>query len=100
MYVNIYCKVYIILSLLIKIYPNIILFCLFIYKEHTPACSCVDCEDSCPVPQPVPLPPGPFSLFGYDGYEVTMIIIFICGSAIFILLEVCFSNRQKIGKKQ
>ncbi|KAL2715871.1 NPC intracellular cholesterol transporter 1 isoform X2 [Vespula squamosa] len=65
-------------------------------NEHTPACSCVDCEDSCPVPQSVPLPPQPFRLFGYDGYEVMMIIIFICGSAIFILLEVCFSNRQKI----
>ncbi|XP_015181886.1 PREDICTED: Niemann-Pick C1 protein isoform X2 [Polistes dominula] len=65
-------------------------------NAKTPACSCVDCEDSCPVPKPLPEPPGPFKLFGYDGYEVTMIIIFICGSAVFILLEICFSNRQKI----
>ncbi|KAK2584243.1 hypothetical protein KPH14_006655 [Odynerus spinipes] len=66
-------------------------------KANTTACSCVDCEESCPVPPPPPVPPKPFTLFGYDGYEVTMIIIFICGSTIFILLELCFSNRKKIG---
>ncbi|KAH0955249.1 hypothetical protein HN011_012453 [Eciton burchellii] len=64
--------------------------------KKTPACSCVDCEQSCPVPPPAPPLPKPFSIFGYDGYEVTMTIIFICGSCLFLLLVVCFSQRKRI----
>ncbi|XP_011329204.1 NPC intracellular cholesterol transporter 1 isoform X4 [Ooceraea biroi] len=66
-------------------------------NKNTPACSCVDCEQSCPVPPPAPPLPKPFSILGYDGYEVTMTIIFICGSCIFLLLMMCFSQRKRIG---
>ncbi|XP_043267009.1 NPC intracellular cholesterol transporter 1 isoform X2 [Venturia canescens] len=65
-------------------------------NAKTPACSCVDCEDSCPVPKPLPPLPQPFTLLGCDGYEVTMAIIFICGSGVFILLMYCFGNRKQI----
>ncbi|XP_063990159.1 NPC intracellular cholesterol transporter 1 isoform X1 [Diachasmimorpha longicaudata] len=66
------------------------------YNSTTAACSCVDCEESCPVPPPAPLPPKPFSLFGYDGYAVTMTIIFILGTPLFLLSIVCFTNRKTI----
>ncbi|XP_076243132.1 Niemann-Pick type C-1a isoform X2 [Calliopsis andreniformis] len=65
-------------------------------NKNTPACSCVDCEESCPVPPPMPPLPKPFTIFGYDGYAVTMTIIFICGSTLFILSIVCFNNRKQI----
>ncbi|XP_017762316.1 PREDICTED: Niemann-Pick C1 protein isoform X5 [Eufriesea mexicana] len=66
-------------------------------NKNTPACSCVDCEASCPVPPPPSSLPQPFTIFGYDGYAVMMIITFVCGSAVFILSIVCFSNRKQIG---
>ncbi|XP_043595086.1 NPC intracellular cholesterol transporter 1 isoform X3 [Bombus pyrosoma] len=65
-------------------------------NKNTPACSCVDCEASCPVPPSPPPLPTPFTIFGYDGYAVMMIITFVCGSALFILAIVCFNNRKQI----
>ncbi|XP_043798887.1 NPC intracellular cholesterol transporter 1 isoform X5 [Apis laboriosa] len=66
-------------------------------NKNTPACSCVDCEASCPVPPPIPPLPRPSTIFGYDSYAVIMIITFVCGSTLFILSIVCFSNRKQIG---
>lgn len=71
----------------------------FFFQKNTPACSCVDCEQSCPVPPPAPPLPQPFLVFGYDGYEVIMTIIFVCGTCLFLFLVVCFSHRKRIGKK-
>lgn len=51
------------------------------------------------MPPPAPPLPEPFTIMGYDGYAVVMIITFISGTALFILSIVCFSNRKKIGKK-
>ncbi|XP_020285882.1 Niemann-Pick C1 protein isoform X2 [Pseudomyrmex gracilis] len=65
-------------------------------NKNTPACSCVDCEQSCPVPPPAPPLPQPFLVFGYDGYEVIMTIIFVCGTCLFLFLVVCFSHRKRI----
>lgn len=65
-------------------------------NKNTPACSCVDCEQSCPTPPPVPPLPKPFSIFGYDGYQVIMTIIFVCGTCLFLLLVMCFSHRKRI----
>ncbi|XP_017879993.1 NPC intracellular cholesterol transporter 1 isoform X4 [Ceratina calcarata] len=65
-------------------------------NKDSPACSCVDCESSCPVPPPPPPLPKPFTILGYDGYAVTMIIIFLSGSALFLLSMVCFTNRKQI----
>uniref|UniRef100_W4VRS2 Putative cholesterol transport protein n=1 Tax=Corethrella appendiculata TaxID=1370023 RepID=W4VRS2_9DIPT len=51
----------------------------------TPACACVDCEQSCPKPPaPVP-PPEPFHIFGIDGYLVCMFFVFFIGSALFVI---------------
>nr|XP_033342938.1 NPC intracellular cholesterol transporter 1 isoform X2 [Megalopta genalis] len=65
-------------------------------NKNEPACSCLDCEESCPVPPPMPPLPNPFTMYGYDGYAVTMIIVYICGSVLFMLSIVCFSNRKQI----
>ncbi|XP_014300205.2 NPC intracellular cholesterol transporter 1 isoform X2 [Microplitis demolitor] len=65
-------------------------------NEHSPACSCVDCESSCPVPPPAPPLPKPFTLIGYDGIAVIMTIIFIGGSTLFLMSVICFSNRKQI----
>ncbi|XP_074113620.1 Niemann-Pick type C-1a isoform X4 [Cotesia typhae] len=66
-------------------------------NEKSPACSCVDCESSCPVPPPAPPLPTPFKLIGYDGIAVIMTIIFISGSSLFLMSIICFSNRKQIG---
>ncbi|XP_014211184.1 Niemann-Pick C1 protein isoform X2 [Copidosoma floridanum] len=66
-------------------------------NAKSPACSCVDCEDSCPAPPPMPPPPQPFTIAGQDGYVLVMLIVFICGTATFVMSLVCFSNRKEIG---
>nr|XP_034176148.1 NPC intracellular cholesterol transporter 1 isoform X4 [Osmia lignaria] len=65
-------------------------------NKNTPACSCVDCEGSCPVPPPAPPLPEPFTIISYDGYAVVMIITFISGTVLFVVSLVCFNNRRKI----
>lgn len=40
-----------------------------------PACSCQDCQESCPEIPPPALPPGPFQLFGMDGFLIISIIL-------------------------
>ncbi|XP_034945792.1 NPC intracellular cholesterol transporter 1 isoform X2 [Chelonus insularis] len=62
----------------------------------TPACSCADCEESCPIPPAPPQPPKPFKILGYDGIAVIMTIIFVGISTFFLLSIVCFSKRKQI----
>ncbi|XP_015594576.1 NPC intracellular cholesterol transporter 1 isoform X2 [Cephus cinctus] len=62
----------------------------------SPACSCLDCEASCPIPPPAPPIPKPFTIAGYDGYAVVMLIIFVCGTILFLMAIVCFSKRKQI----
>lgn len=68
------------------------------FQNSTPACSCVDCEASCPSPPPAPSKPEPFKIAGHDGYSVMMIIIFVVGSAMFIFAVVICSSKDKLGK--
>ncbi|KAF7667924.1 hypothetical protein LDENG_00042210 [Lucifuga dentata] len=48
-------------------------------NETTPTggqvCSCQDCQESCPVMPPPPVPAGPFRLMGTDGFLVISIIL-------------------------
>lgn len=64
---------------------------------RTPACSCVDCEASCPAPTPSPPPPTQYNIFNYANFTVIVTIIFICGSSLFLLLIVCCNNRKQTG---
>uniref|UniRef100_A0A182NUF5 SSD domain-containing protein n=1 Tax=Anopheles dirus TaxID=7168 RepID=A0A182NUF5_9DIPT len=58
---------------------------------NTPACSCVDCEASCPKPPPPPGPPQPFVIYGLDGYAVVMFVVFVVCSGLF-LIGACFCH--------
>lgn len=61
------------------------------------ACSCVDCESSCPAPKPSPPPVHPFTIFGVDGYAVVMAIIFCTGSILFLIATVLCSRSNLVG---
>uniref|UniRef100_A0A0A9X1U0 Niemann-Pick C1 protein n=1 Tax=Lygus hesperus TaxID=30085 RepID=A0A0A9X1U0_LYGHE len=52
--------------------------------DSSPPCSCMDCEDSCPVPPPPKPPVSPFTILGLPGLPLTMLLIFIGGSSIFL----------------
>ncbi|KAF2896926.1 hypothetical protein ILUMI_09250 [Ignelater luminosus] len=54
-------------------------------NSKTPACSCVDCESSCPAPKPLPPPEEPFTIKGIDGYAFITTIIFLVGSMLFLI---------------
>ncbi|XP_017782929.1 PREDICTED: Niemann-Pick C1 protein isoform X2 [Nicrophorus vespilloides] len=62
-------------------------------EGKNPACACMDCEESCPVPKPPPPAEGPFLIGGYDGYAVVMTIVFVVGSVLFITANVLSNNR-------
>lgn len=59
------------------------------------ACSCQDCQDSCPRIPPLEEPPGPFEILGLDGYLFISIILFIGLSLAFILYIVYSHMRSK-----
>ncbi|XP_049279815.1 NPC intracellular cholesterol transporter 1 isoform X3 [Anopheles funestus] len=63
---------------------------------NTPACSCVDCEASCPKPPPPPGPPQPFVIYGMDGYAVVMFVVFVVCSGLF-LIGACFCHSSSGG---
>lgn len=71
---------------------------LFPFQAKTPACSCVDCEASCPKPPPAPPIPKPFSIAGLDGYAIIMLIVFLVGSSLFLLGVCVFPAKRSIGR--
>ncbi|XP_050298712.1 NPC intracellular cholesterol transporter 1 isoform X2 [Anthonomus grandis grandis] len=67
-------------------------------NADSPACSCVDCEASCPVPPPSPPKPQPFNIAGFDGMNFLMVVIFFLGSLMFLLaVLVCPLGRNLVG---
>ncbi|XP_071451302.1 NPC intracellular cholesterol transporter 1 isoform X2 [Hetaerina americana] len=60
--------------------------------DKTPACSCVDCEGSCPAPPPPTPRPTPWTVFGEDGYTVAAAVLFVLGSTAFLLAILCFTG--------
>lgn len=75
------------------------LLTLFFLQPDVPACSCVDCEASCPSPPPEPEPPKPFTILGLDGVAVVMGIIWAVGSLVFLTVVLCCCNNT-IGNVQ
>ncbi|XP_058452330.1 NPC intracellular cholesterol transporter 1 isoform X2 [Malaya genurostris] len=64
--------------------------------DKTPACSCIDCEASCPRPPPPSPPAKPFIIHGFDGYAVVMFFVFIVGSGLFLIGAcLCQSDGEK-----
>ncbi|XP_052864523.1 NPC intracellular cholesterol transporter 1 [Anopheles cruzii] len=65
-------------------------------NDNTPACSCVDCEASCPKPPAPPAPPQPFVIYNLDGYAVVMFVVFVVCSGLF-LIGACFCHSSATG---
>ncbi|CAH1135903.1 unnamed protein product [Ceutorhynchus assimilis] len=64
----------------------------------TPACSCVDCEASCPVPPPQPPKPQPFDIAGFDGMAFLMVVVFLVGSSMFLMVVLlCPAGKDLVG---
>ncbi|XP_045596555.1 NPC intracellular cholesterol transporter 1 isoform X1 [Procambarus clarkii] len=59
------------------------------------ACSCLDCKASCPQPSPLPPPPQPFTIFGVDGLEVVMALVFLLIASTFTVVYICLSCRSR-----
>lgn len=73
-------------------------------NETTPtggeACSCQDCQESCPELSPPATPPGPFQLFGIDGFLVISIILLcVLIFAFLCYLFIAYLMRTKEAKK-
>lgn len=67
------------------------------FQNHTPACSCIDCEDSCPVPPIQPPLPAVFMVLGFDGYVFIMTCVFVVGTT-FFLVSLCLYPNISTGK--
>lgn len=58
----------------------------------------MDCENACPKPPEEPPKPEPLVILGMDVYALTMLVIFLIGSALYLMGECLFSSRS--GKKE
>ncbi|XP_059468313.1 NPC intracellular cholesterol transporter 1 isoform X2 [Neocloeon triangulifer] len=56
------------------------------------ACSCVDCEQSCPAPPPPTPPEIPFTLLGLGAITWWVFLTFVLGTAIFLLSVCCLGK--------
>lgn len=74
-------------------------------NEVTPtggeACSCQDCEESCPALPPLPELPTPFEIGQLDGVMVICLIVFCCISVLFLtfLMIKCIRQSSRKGAK-
>ncbi|XP_030246548.1 NPC intracellular cholesterol transporter 1-like [Drosophila navojoa] len=62
-----------------------------------PACSCTDCDSSCPQSPDEPIP-KPFNIAGLDAFTVIMTVVFTVGSLVFLLGTFLFTNDSINGK--
>ncbi|XP_074525822.1 NPC1-like intracellular cholesterol transporter 1 [Halichoeres trimaculatus] len=72
-------------------------------NETTPSggeiCSCQDCQETCPKMPDPPLPPGPFTLLGADGFLViSVIVLCLLLFAFFLYLNVAYWKRGQRKK--
>lgn len=80
------------------IFFNEYLFFIFINQDKTLPCACVDCEQSCPKPAPLPPRPRPFTILGLDGYKVCMAVLFVVLSTLFLIGVLLYPNKSIDGK--
>ncbi|KAK7869123.1 hypothetical protein R5R35_006589 [Gryllus longicercus] len=65
-------------------------------NENSTACSCIDCEGSCPIPPPIPEPPKPFEILGFDGYIFVIILMYVVTTGIFLIYIWVVPNRLMV----
>ncbi|KAH8329144.1 hypothetical protein KR074_004746 [Drosophila pseudoananassae] len=63
-----------------------------------PACSCSDCDMSCPQGPPEPPPPEPFKIFGLDAYLVIMAAVFLVGVLVFLMGSFLFTQGSSLDE--
>ncbi|KAH8287955.1 hypothetical protein KR018_009760 [Drosophila ironensis] len=61
-------------------------------NSKLPACSCSDCDASCPQGPPEPPLPDPFKIFGLDAYFVIMAAVFLVGVLVFLMGSFLFTQ--------
>ncbi|KAI8043579.1 hypothetical protein M5D96_004911 [Drosophila gunungcola] len=61
-------------------------------NSKLPACSCSDCDLSCPQGPPEPAPPEPFKIGGLDAYFVIMAAVFVVGVIVFLMGSFLFTQ--------
>ncbi|XP_024861904.1 NPC1-like intracellular cholesterol transporter 1 isoform X2 [Kryptolebias marmoratus] len=64
-------------------------------------CSCQDCQESCPSVPPLPLPPGPFTLFGTNGFlaiSIILLCLLILAFGLYLIVS-CLMNSNN-GKDE
>lgn len=70
----------------------------FCFQDKTLACSCSDCEASCPIPPPEPPLPKPFTIAGFDAFTVIMLVVFLVGTLLFLMGVCLFPSKNAEGK--
>ncbi|XP_017025835.1 NPC intracellular cholesterol transporter 1 isoform X2 [Drosophila kikkawai] len=65
-------------------------------SSKLPACSCSDCDLSCPQAPPEPPPPEPFKIAGQDPYFVIMAAVFIVGVLVFLMGSFLFTQSSSM----
>lgn len=78
-----------------KPFTKNIIPCNSAVSNNSRACSCLDCEASCPKPPPLPPLPQPFIIFGVDGLELVMALVFLFIASVFATVYVCLSCRSQ-----
>ncbi|XP_065576590.1 NPC intracellular cholesterol transporter 1-like isoform X2 [Artemia franciscana] len=66
-------------------------------SESSSACSCVDCELSCPVPPPLPSVSIPWTIGGYSAVNFLVVLISICFCTAFTVVSyylLCTRNKD------
>ncbi|KAM8715427.1 hypothetical protein ACLKA7_002475 [Drosophila subpalustris] len=61
-------------------------------NSELPACSCTDCELSCPIAPDDPVIPPSFKIGGFDAFTVIMTVVFSVGTVIFLMGSFLFTK--------
>ncbi|XP_034097515.1 NPC intracellular cholesterol transporter 1 [Drosophila albomicans] len=61
-------------------------------NSELPACSCSDCDLSCPLAPDEPITPPQFKIAGFDAFAVIMTVVFSVGSLVFLMGSFLFTK--------
>ncbi|EDV98847.1 GH13378 [Drosophila grimshawi] len=61
-------------------------------NSKLPACSCTDCDLSCPLAPDEPIIPDPLKIAGFDAFTVIMTVVFSVGVIVFLMGSFLFTK--------